>query len=75
MSRRSCYALEVTHEEIAARIAAVPEPSDEAVAPKVPTFVKRKRNSFKQHVTLSDRNDKYYSCGSIRAQLGQLAKI
>lgn len=74
MSRRSCYALEVTNEDIAARIASLADPTDEDIAYKTPTFIKRKRNSYKAHLTLTDRNDKYYSCGSVRAQLSNLGK-
>jgi len=87
MSRRSCYDLEVTNEvsfhhlkrecdkDIAARIASVPEPTDEDIVPKTSQFIRRKRNSFKSHITLSDRTDKYYSCSSVRSQLGRLGKI
>jgi len=75
MSRRSCYALEVTNEDIAARIAGLKDPTDEDIAPKTSQFLQRKRNSFKSHKTLSDTNAKYYCVASINAQLGQLAKI
>jgi len=75
MSRRSCYALEVTNEDIAARIASLAEPTDADIVPKTSQFIKRKRNSFKGHKTLSDCDAKYYSVGSINAQLGRLAKI
>jgi len=73
-ARRSCYDLEVTHEDIDARIAALTDPTDADIAPKTSQFVRRKRNSYKSHLTLSDRDAKYYSCGSVRAQLGNLAK-
>jgi len=86
MVRRSCYDLEVTSEvsfhhlrrecdkDIDARIAALKDPTDADIAPKTSQFVKRKRNSYKSHRTLSDCNAKYYSVGSVRAQLGSLAK-
>jgi hypothetical protein len=74
MSRRSCYALEVTHEEIQARVDSLPMPSDEDIVPKESKFIKRKRNSFKSHRTLSDTEAKYYSCAAVRAQLGRLSK-
>jgi hypothetical protein len=74
MSRRSCYAFEVTNEDINARIASLAEPTDADIVPKTSQFIRRKRNSYKAHLTLSDRDAKYYSCGSVRAQLGNLAK-
>jgi len=74
MSRRSCYGLEITDEDIAARINTVPEPTDEQLVRRTSQFIRRKRNSYKGHRTLSDVNAKYYSLGSVRAQLHSLSK-
>jgi len=60
--------------DINARIASLAEPTDADIVPKTSQFIRRKRNSYKAHLTLSDRDAKYYSCGSVRAQLGNLAK-
>jgi len=74
MSRRSCYGLEITNEDIAARINKVKEPTDEQLVRRTSQFIRRKRNSFKDHRTLSDVDAKYYSLGSVRAQLHSLSK-
>jgi len=73
MSRRSCYGLEITDEDINARIGRIPEPTDEQLVRRTSQFIRRKRNSYKDHRTLSDVDVKYYSLGSIRAQLHNLS--